>query len=168
MKKSCSKCEAEKSLDDFPVSKRHRFCKHSICKACTKVRSDAWYRANAARKLAAGRRWAALNPERAAEISRRSDIAWRSRNAVKDAERAARRRALIRRAIPGWASREAIEAFYADAAKLSAETGIAHEVDHIVPLQSPLVCGLHCESNLRVIPARENMSKRNLHWPGMP
>lgn len=40
-------------------------------------------------------------------------------------------------------------------------------VDHIVPLQSNWVCGLHCEANLRVIPGAENESKRNFWWPQM-
>ena len=41
-------------------------------------------------------------------------------------------------------------------------------VDHIVPLQSPLVCGLHVHDNLRVILAVDNASKANRHWPDMP
>lgn len=47
-------------------------------------------------------------------------------------------------------------------------TGIKHDVDHVVPLRSKLVCGLHNEFNLAVIPASENRSKGNRYWPGMP
>jgi hypothetical protein len=58
--------------------------------------------------------------------------------------------------------------FYAESSRLTLETGIAHEVDHIVPLLSGLVCGLHCEANLQVITAFENQSKNNRFWPDMP
>lgn len=51
--------------------------------------------------------------------------------------------------------------FYAEALRLTRETGIRHEVDHIYPLQSDVVCGLHCEANLRVITKFQNQSKKN-------
>lgn len=41
------------------------------------------------------------------------------------------------------------------------ETGIAWQVDHIVPLQGQLVSGLHVWYNLDVIPATINQSKNN-------
>jgi hypothetical protein len=47
-------------------------------------------------------------------------------------------------------------------------TGIAYQVDHIIPLQSKYVCGLHNEFNLRVITAKENNIKGNRFWPDMP
>lgn len=47
-------------------------------------------------------------------------------------------------------------------------TGILHEVDHIVPLTSAVVCGLHNEHNLRVLSASMNRSKGNRYWPDMP
>ena len=56
-----------------------------------------------------------------------------------------------------------------DLAKLrSKATGIAWHVDHIVPLKSRRVCGLHVFSNLQVIPGAENFRKSNVVWPDMP
>ena len=46
--------------------------------------------------------------------------------------------------------------------------GFKWEVDHIVPLQSKLVCGLHVHNNLQVITALENIKKHNKVWPDMP
>jgi len=63
-------------------------------------------------------------------------------------------------ATPPWADQERIKTIYRDCPD-------GHDVDHIVPLQSDLVCGLHCEANLQYLPSRENQSKKNRYWPDM-
>jgi hypothetical protein len=64
-----------------------------------------------------------------------------------------------------WADRKAIAWFYAEAIRLTKQTGIQHEVDHVIPLQGRTVSGLHVEGNLRVIPHKENRRKHN-HFDG--
>lgn len=76
--------------------------------------------------------------------------------------RAAKRRALVK-----WADIKAIQVIYAKCHRLSKWLDLKHHVDHIVPLQSDFVCGLHCEANLRIISESDNISKGNRHWPDM-
>lgn len=100
------------------------------------------------KKLALGR-WKKLNPHKVAEDNVRRAVAiWRQR--------------------PAWASKTDMHAIYALARLRTALTGFLWVVDHIVPLNSERVCGLHCEANLQVIPAVTNAVKLNLWWPDMP
>ena len=70
------------------------------------------------------------------------------------------RRAAHRKARPLWACRTAIDGIYSEAA----EKGLV--VDHIVPLRSPFVCGLHTQENLRLCDKETNQVKGNRWWPG--
>ena len=79
----------------------------------------------------------------------------------------AQRRAMKYRAAPAWANRFFIEEIY-DLARLRTKlTGFKWHVDHVVPLKSPIVCGLHWEGNLKVIPATENIKKKNHLLPSV-
>lgn len=49
-----------------------------------------------------------------------------------------------------------------------AMTGCKWEIDHIVPIKSKIVCGLHAYTNIAVIPRKHNKAKSNRIWPNMP
>ena len=83
---------------------------------------------------------------------------------------AAKRKATKTKATPNWLSQEqiyAIKCVYIEADRLTLQTGVKHEVDHIVPLSGKTVSGLHVPWNLRAIPAQEN-NRRPRIWDPNP
>jgi 5-methylcytosine-specific restriction endonuclease McrA len=74
------------------------------------------------------------------------------------------RRRKHRQATPPWLTRKQkgeIRALYQIAITMTKTTGERYVVDHIVPLRSDVVCGLHVPWNLRVITQEENLQKSN-------
>jgi len=85
-------------------------------------------------------------------------------NPIAKAKRAAnemRRYAKKKNAVPLWFNDSEVKYIY----KLARERNL--EVDHIVPLTSNKVCGLHVQDNLRCIPKIMNIKKSNKYWPDM-
>ena len=68
------------------------------------------------------------------------------------------------KSLPPWADKKAIRAIYFEARRLTASTGVKYEVDHIIPSNHPLVCGLHVETNLQIITEFENITKSNTFY----
>jgi hypothetical protein len=64
-------------------------------------------------------------------------------------------------ATPRWVDRRAINALREEARRLTETTGIRHELDHIYPICSDTVCGLHVHTNLRIVTAVVNLAKSN-------
>ena len=79
-----------------------------------------------------------------------------------------RRRERERRNTPKWADGEKIREMYREAARMTDLTGEMHVVDHIVPLDGKIVCGLHWHVNMRVIHWLPNALKGWGVWPDMP
>jgi hypothetical protein len=77
---------------------------------------------------------------------------------------ARRRDQLEMQRLPRWADIRAVYAVYNEAALLR-ERGFDVEVDHKIPLNHLLVCGLHCEDNLQIVEKRYNAAKSNKLLP---
>ena len=115
---------------------------------------------NIAKVKAARDAWREANPD--------ANRIWARKNRDKRCASTNKRKAAIRNAIPGWANHFFIDEAYSLASLRTKVFGFKWHVDHVIPLQSKLVCGLHVENNLRVIPGTENMKKYNSRWPDMP
>lgn len=151
----------------------------SKCSECDRNASKKWRTKNPEKAKAIRTRWCLANNERnLLNISAwrkknpinvaRASLKYRKKNAAYYAFKLATRRAAQKNAIPKWANMFFISEIYDLSKKRTDATGLKWNVDHIVPIQSKLVCGLHVENNLQVITERDNFEKKNHYWPDMP
>lgn len=186
--KICTKCNVEHDINNFPNQKGKRDGKSSHCKPCTLIRLKLWAEKNKeyVRKKVEEytdknrdniqKYWREYhqkhkeirNKIRAETQKNNRDSAnkknreWKKRNKDYACFDEGKRRATKIKATPKWASEEKIKEIYLLANKES------KHVDHIVPLRSKIVCGLHCEHNLQLLTPKENLLKNNRYWPDMP
>ena len=161
----CTKCS-----DCKPESEYHHG--RPDCKQCRREAARLWREENKELHSARATAWQKANPEKVRQIRKRHHSAHRAqRNAYslqyqqehrgKVNAAAMKRYARKLRATPAWANLRYIELFYEFAQAESTRTGRKVHVDHIYPLQSPHVCGLHVEDNLQLLFAEDNKSKGN-------
>lgn len=121
-----------------------------------------WRRSEKGRQQA--RDWVAANPEK----HRENVNSWKSKNPGSVLESTRNRQARKINATPSWLTdehRDQMRAVYAEAKKLSQDTGIKHHVDHIIPLRGKTVSGLHVPWNLQILQESANCAKGNQLTP---
>lgn len=188
----------EKVLTEFSKQLKGKFGVTSMCKSCVRNKSKDWYKNNREYRLTTCKIYQQENKELIAKRAKDFRIKNKERLNKESAERysknkeakaeyakiyyeqnkldyfvrSSKRRCIKLNATPKWAEDElsllAIQELYRKAMLLSSLTNTKYHVDHIVPLQSELVCGLHCLDNLQILPADENIRKSNRYWPDMP
>lgn len=153
MLRKCKDCGLEAHTEDalvlFKKNKSGKHGRENLCKPCRAKQAYKWqvehpeyhkqyYAENREQHSEAVRSWCKNNPGK--------------RNAI-----TAKRRAAKAQATPQWydIEKKRIEFLYT-----TAQLSGLH-VDHIVPLQNDLVCGLHTLSNLQLLMPSDNMSKGN-------
>ena len=159
-----------KGLHQYPADKKQ-------CPECKKVTNKKWQNKNPQKVKNAIKNWNKNNKDKIQKYSKKSYYkhveknrnrarAWQKENKARVTANVAKRTALKKQAIPSWANLETIKKIYQEAIVLTKATGVPHEVDHIYPLQSKYMCGLHVENNLQILTKKENLSKGNRTWPG--
>ena len=145
-KKKCPKCGIIKNLIDFSNSSYQAGNLQSICKECTsKYRQD---------NSLSIKKYKKAYRNKNTLIIRVYMTYYYTNNKSDFIARNAKRRATKLNATPKWADLEAIKEIYKNCPP-------GYHVDHIIPLQGDLVCGLHVHKNLKPIPAAENLAKGN-------
>lgn len=187
--KTCASCKADKALADFGKDRKRPSGLYPYCRECARAKNAAATAAYRVRNPDKGatymaekrsdpavreaqrvraREIYASDPEkeraRKRSYMRANPHIWRNYRAAKPEVHAsikARYRAALLNAMPSWSDLAAIRLIYAEARRVSRETGESHHVDHIIPLQGRNVCGLHVPLNLQILPASSNQSKGN-------
>lgn len=124
-----------------------------------KERIAEWHRKNylknRAEIIAKNQQYWDKNPEKRQQLSK----SYYEANKPRYLAAWAKRKSNKLKATPKWANFDKIRAIYSRAH----ENGM--HVDHIIPLQNELVCGLHVHNNLQELTPLENMSKGNKFNP---
>jgi hypothetical protein len=178
--KCCIDCLVNLTLDKFSKNRTKKYGVQNCCKTCMSIRGANARRNDPLRVKAVKDRWnrkAGLEyfrlkrrREYASNVEREREKAteYRKRNADKVNAATVKRKVIKLKASPSWGNDFFIQEAYNLAQLRTKLFGFSWHVDHIVPLKSKLVCGLHAFTNLQVIPAIINLTKRNRYWQDMP
>jgi 5-methylcytosine-specific restriction endonuclease McrA len=179
----CKGCGADRPLETFSPSFRGKSGRK--CRSCVaarqreRCRTDPDFRAKNAARLKA---WAGRNPGRIKaskrahyernkevmderskkfvaenrEMHREASRRWHKENRVRSYAHTRTRSLRKKGQTPPDADFNKIATIYAEAARLTRETGIKHHVDHIKPLSKG---GLHHQDNLQILTWAANLSK---------
>ena len=143
-----------------------RYTDSGVCTTCLRESVDRYRVANQETVNARVRSWRTKNPtyyaahyaingERSRELTKR----WKYQHPDRVALMVDRRGDKLRRATPGWVENDLIRLVYMKRDTLSIQWGVDLTVDHIIPIQSTTVCGLHCWANLQLITREDNGRK---------
>jgi len=166
--KVCTKCKEEKPLTSFYKKKTSRDGLARICKVCWAAERKKRYIKNKDRDQIKNKEWKEKNIGKFKEwhkqnyIEKKAIYNKQSTEWMKNHPEFSRyARSLKRMATPKFADLNKIKEIYKQATELQKTTGKKFHVDHIVPIKGKIVCGLHVEWNLQILPARENIVKGN-------
>lgn len=167
-KKPCAVC-AEVFI---PASHNEAYCSEGCRRDGKRTARRRHFSANRERHIEYMRKWRKANPERVREAARKHCKAnpervlattrkWREANPDHLAALGGKGNATQRskhNCIPQGFDLASTTPFYMQSRLLTSFTGIAHHVDHIIPINRG---GMHSPENLQVITAAENLVKQD-------
>ena len=162
--KICTKCNLTKTLSEFYKETKKPDGLQNHCKVCDNARKAIWKKTNP--ELSKLHMKTADINRNIKHKTKRTALRkkWKLANKDKVMALDAKRRAAKLQRIPKWLTdvdKLRIQCKYSVAAMLNKYGVEVWHVDHIIPLQGKYVSGLHVPENLRVIPAKINLSKSN-------
>jgi len=163
-----------------PCPKGHYAERYTVCGGCCACSPEKLRKRRSEKREECRqwhREWCRKNPDKVREKTKRmlakhgdkiraANRAYYASRPEYGRMKAAAYNAAKRSATPKWLTseqREQIAEIYRQAHAISQETGIPHDVDHVVPVLGRSVCGLHVPWNLQVLPASVNRGKGNSH-----
>jgi len=168
--KTCKICNETKGFDEFHNQKSASDGCHTYCKDCTKQLNKVYKATHKEELNEKGREYYHNNKRKCLEKSKdykrqnKENLRvyrkeWYKNNRCDELIYAAKVRADKLNASPAWANDGYIRLFYEGAIMEGERTKEGVEVDHTIPLNHPLVCGLHCEYNLQLLYTSANRKK---------
>ena len=153
MEKTCKYCGEQKPLTAFYRNPKGRFGVRAACIPCEEYKRKHSYKQTSKEDQNS---YATKYREANYNVCLERTKEWRKNNLAYDAFRSKVYRTRKQNQLPSWANLEVIKQMY-----LACPKGF--HVDHIIPLKGTHACGLHVESNLQYLLAKDNLKKRNLY-----
>lgn len=159
--KTCKTCLEIKPENAFyKQSARGLLGLRGSCKVCDNAKKAQYRKENRDRLLNDKKQDYAKN--RARYLANKRSYRQENKGPIRALNAA--RKQVIKLRTPPWLSKDdlwLIKEAYRLAAHRTELFGFQWDVDHIVPLQGGVVSGLHVPWNMQVIPAKDNMRKKN-------
>lgn len=147
----CRTCSTEKPLTEFSKLATGKYGYRHKCLVCHNLDKQAWASQNKETRLESSRKYYWQNRDYYLAANR----AWLESNREQARSQVSARRKRVKQATPSWLDIAALLPIYKEAQKLGME------VDHIVPINHPHVCGLHVPWNLQLLSHEDNLAKGN-------